>query len=183
VCHRQQVLIAGQLQPFQLCCELELGLDPATATLDADAPSVREGKLHRCIGTVFIQADPAPAVCCQAESGGSDPDPGGIAEANLEIEFGWIALLRQGARDPVGTLVVATQIEMHSPDAHSQHRSQPLKAEQGIDSDADALNGCARLITGASAHLHGTKGDSQRSQTAVTTKADGMSKGLGNLSF
>ena len=145
----QKTLVSGQLQPFQPCGELEFGTHPTAPSLDGDAPSVGKHKLQRGIGTMFIQADAGPAGCRQAEPCRSDPDPGGIAEAHPEIEPGGVALLREGAWHPVRTLVVATQIEMGSADAHAEHRPQPLQAEQGIEADGDALDFRTRLIAGA----------------------------------
>ena len=127
---------------------------------------------------MLIEADAAPAISSQAQSGRSDVDPGGIAETHLQIQAGWISLLWKRARNPVGAIVIAAQIDIGSSDTHSENWPESLQAGQGIKADRDAVDLGGRPVQWALANLYGAHTQSVQTEAAIAADADGVAEGL-----
>ena len=162
---------------------MHFGLIPAPLPPNHHPASVGKHELERRLCTPLIQLDAAPASCGKRQAGRCDPDPGWIDQAHLQVKTRWRPSLRQRTRNPVRPLRIATQLQLHALNPDGKDRTQSQQALQGIEADAQALDGCCGLIGGSWLRRNGTEADALKTQSSIATQTDRMAKRSGHPRF
>ena len=87
-------------------------------------------------------------------------------------------MLWKRARNPVGAIVIAAQIDIGSSDTHSENWPESLQAGQGIKADRDAVDLGGRPVQWALANLYGANTQSVQTEAAIAADADGWPRGF-----